>query len=102
MGCAPIFYNLLKFEPICFEKLEIYMIIRNYASGLSLGWTTAVNCRQTTVHLIDLQTLFSFGTGEKPKIQKKRKSDGPRKINLLVFSLEICVKNTDFVEFWLL
>jgi hypothetical protein len=37
MGCAPIFYNLLKFEPICFEKLEIYMIIRNYASGLSLG-----------------------------------------------------------------
>jgi hypothetical protein len=36
MGCAPIFYNLLKFGPICFEKFEIYVIIRNYASGLSL------------------------------------------------------------------
>jgi len=36
MGSAPIFYNLLKFGPICFEKFEIYVIIRNYASGSSL------------------------------------------------------------------
>jgi len=87
MGSAPIFYNLLKFGPICFEEFEIYVIIRNYASGSSLVWTTADNCRQTTVHLIDLQTLLSFGTGEKAKIQKKRKSEVPRKINLHYFSL---------------
>jgi hypothetical protein len=36
MGSDPICYKLLKFGFICFEKLKIYVIIRNYTSGLSL------------------------------------------------------------------